>query len=587
MSLTTEPSYSIRPEDKAYENLYQSNEDPLTSSFDQYFNDDLFEDGGDKDKDCGLLGGIIDLPVDTSARISPAIHAPKRSAASPQPWRKGPWCLYQSETTSSRLHVEKQRGQVQKLQHAQTLPRKLASQVAAFLHTDISKSHSPRGFERSPSPSDFPPSPSPKKTKHLLVDPETVTMMRSQRPAPIRTVTGSNPSPVRHYQDTQWQEDFKNLSNIHQDDAFPLSPPPSGRPFQGFQAANVAAQQQMLQNGAAISGLNIQTTRNDQPYFDGFLGPNPYMYSDDSGHHSQEDLALLSPTSEDPSPSFNLDSFTSSAADDYSGYNVNSEFDPNFPHQPYWASPPPSAGLSAPTEYSYQGHIAAPVPQRPSQAIVHSPNFQNGGLMIQGYPDAHMSTVDPSHYDDHPGSAMSMHAAFSPTHANFPTVTPQQSDPNLHEAHNLGIRHPAFTQHDPFGNPAQPRFPVSPSRSPSTSPSHSSLRARRQPSLSPMKSLENLKTRRNLTPHHNGISKVPRTPKTPRTPTGGFGQIDFVNFTPKDSVKLLSDVAPSGSSKTRARREQEAKEKRRKLSEAALRAVKEAGGDVKALDDVL
>jgi len=60
--------------------------------------------------------------------------------------------------------------------------------------------------------------------------------------------------------------------------------------------------------------------------------------------------------------------------------------------------------------------------------------------------------------------------------------------------------------------------------------------------------------------------------------------IDFVNFTPKDSAKLLSDVAPSGSSKTRARREQEARDKRRRLSEAAVRAVrraaKAAGADV-------
>jgi hypothetical protein len=42
-------------------------------------------------------------------------------------------------------------------------------------------------------------------------------------------------------------------------------------------------------------------------------------------------------------------------------------------------------------------------------------------------------------------------------------------------------------------------------------------------------------------------------------------------------------VAPSGSSKTRARREAEAKEKRKKLSEAALKAVSIAGGDVEAV----
>jgi hypothetical protein len=60
--------------------------------------------------------------------------------------------------------------------------------------------------------------------------------------------------------------------------------------------------------------------------------------------------------------------------------------------------------------------------------------------------------------------------------------------------------------------------------------------------------------------------------------------IDFVNFTPKDASKLLNDVAPSGSSKTRARREQEARDKRKKLSEAAKKAVMVAGGDVAAFE---
>ncbi|KAM5433882.1 hypothetical protein MferCBS31731_006889 [Microsporum ferrugineum] len=62
--------------------------------------------------------------------------------------------------------------------------------------------------------------------------------------------------------------------------------------------------------------------------------------------------------------------------------------------------------------------------------------------------------------------------------------------------------------------------------------------------------------------------------------------VSFVNFTPEDSHKLLTGVAPSGSSKTKARREQEARDKRRKLSEAALLAVRRAGGDVEALEAV-
>jgi hypothetical protein len=57
-----------------------------------------------------------------------------------------------------------------------------------------------------------------------------------------------------------------------------------------------------------------------------------------------------------------------------------------------------------------------------------------------------------------------------------------------------------------------------------------------------------------------------------------------VNFTPSDSKKILTGVAPSGSSKTKARREKEAAEKSRKLGEAAKRAVLEAGGNLEALE---
>lgn len=56
-----------------------------------------------------------------------------------------------------------------------------------------------------------------------------------------------------------------------------------------------------------------------------------------------------------------------------------------------------------------------------------------------------------------------------------------------------------------------------------------------------------------------------------------------MNFTPNDRRVILTGVAPSGSSKTKARREKEAMEKRRKLSMAALRAVTAAGGDVNSL----
>jgi hypothetical protein len=82
---------------------------------------------------------------------------------------------------------------------------------------------------------------------------------------------------------------------------------------------------------------------------------------------------------------------------------------------------------------------------------------------------------------------------------------------------------------------------------------------------------------------HRRKSNVASTPRTPKVQISGGGAVGFVNFTPSDSQKILGGVAPSGSSKTKARREKEASDRRRKLSEAAAKAIREAGGDVEAL----
>ncbi|KAI1747990.1 hypothetical protein F4782DRAFT_543100 [Xylaria castorea] len=94
-----------------------------------------------------------------------------------------------------------------------------------------------------------------------------------------------------------------------------------------------------------------------------------------------------------------------------------------------------------------------------------------------------------------------------------------------------------------------------------------------------------------------GGNNEPRTPSsacstfaaattmtTATTPSGGGGggggdlfNLDFVNFTPSDKNVLMTGVAPSGSSKTKARREKEALERAARLGEAALKV---AGGDV-------
>ena len=59
--------------------------------------------------------------------------------------------------------------------------------------------------------------------------------------------------------------------------------------------------------------------------------------------------------------------------------------------------------------------------------------------------------------------------------------------------------------------------------------------------------------------------------------------LDFINYTTNDSHKILSSVAPSGTSKTKARREQEALEKKKELTLIAEQVVMDAGGDVEQL----
>lgn len=79
----------------------------------------------------------------------------------------------------------------------------------------------------------------------------------------------------------------------------------------------------------------------------------------------------------------------------------------------------------------------------------------------------------------------------------------------------------------------------------------------------------------------------PTTPDQRRVSEGGGTGIGFVNFTPSDHDFLMTGVAPSGSSKTKARREREAADRQRRLNEAVMRAVAAAGGDLTGLRERL
>ncbi len=133
----------------------------------------------------------------------------------------------------------------------------------------------------------------------------------------------------------------------------------------------------------------------------------------------------------------------------------------------------------------------------------------------------------------------------------------------------------AATRSQPHYNSSNHQRAHAPSRQPHPIPMRKN-RSGSSDSESPSPTLQ-VRKRKSLKNHKNS------TPGTPSTP----GTVDFVNFTPSDSRKILTGVAPSGSSKTKARREKEALEKRRKLSRAAMRAVREAGGDIESLEQGL
>ncbi|KAF2729845.1 hypothetical protein EJ04DRAFT_412130, partial [Polyplosphaeria fusca] len=141
-------------------------------------------------------------------------------------------------------------------------------------------------------------------------------------------------------------------------------------------------------------------------------------------------------------------------------------------------------------------------------------------------------------------------------------VAPSSYDPTSLFVPPYPLHHHHASTHPPSSR--------SPSLSPTSRPQHHHRRPRPNPppSLQTTPSSHRRKSSNSSTTSHRGA--------------GGTG-VDFVNFTPDDSRKILTGVAPSGSSKTKARREREAADKRRKLSQAAVKAIVEAGGDLGTL----
>lgn len=600
MSLASSPDSLFRPEDKALQMLFPSVEDG--TNFDEFFNEELY--GLDQQEESRQSSDEL-FPAEHYVSDYPRLPSLPGSVVQerspPQPWRKGLWCLNQAQPT--RLTIEK--------------TRKLGIGIVPTSHLVNNDNFAVRN-SRSPAVS-----PAVNSTKRFATSPNAAKHRhKATVPTPLRETTLS-PSPMyaqlplqaKMEQVETWQQDFQNFHlRMPPQHASSMSPitPSRARNGQNARQVNAAMVAQNADIGMAIStydGLPDLGGYHDdgQPFFDPSLHTGIAMNQMPSP--TAQTSAAMQQNSHDQhaTPVWTTESLHSSNSSHpsyetmptslHSGQSAHSGLDMYQSQVQGWWLPHPTTNKPAwhgPRQDCYPG-IAAPAPQRtPAPAIVRNLDHTSG-LGIH-YPE--LEQMESAVYHDQhsyntmaPGSSMPYSPTAGPMSHGIPPVPPLP----------YPTSHP-FSNPSPFTTPRKQRRSPSHSPSPSLSPTSTTVRVLRQ--RSPTKTDHSQSRHRRKSIHKPGpirdnpgeplpslhtrarsrsTSKPPRTPRTPKTPTGGFGAIDFVNFTPKDSNKLLSDVAPSGSSKTRARRDAEAREKRKKLSEAALKAVSSAGGDVEAL----
>ncbi|KAK4178357.1 hypothetical protein QBC36DRAFT_386019 [Triangularia setosa] len=224
-----------------------------------------------------------------------------------------------------------------------------------------------------------------------------------------------------------------------------------------------------------------------------------------------------------------------------------------------------------------------PKPRAPSSGARHHHYSANGGTSGSGMSPRKTRTASGSSTTPSPTTTASSKASTGgapPGGRLHHRSTSMQMLPNHHHQHTISS---SGTLLDPPGNGGTP----------------SAIRKRRSWTgrrASHSTSQVNLNA---LMPPNGGSS--PRSHKSTRRTAscsslaalagmngdgGGGGGGSFVNYTPQDKQLLMTGVAPSGSSKTKLRREKEAKEKAREFKERLARAVEAAGGDLKRLEEV-
>ncbi|KAL2870520.1 developmental regulatory protein WetA [Aspergillus lucknowensis] len=530
--------------------------------FNQYVNVDSSSTDGNKDVpfpcDFDQMFPLDSISNDCGGQ-SPTASTPQHTCQSAHPWGKDAWGLSQNADCST---------------NQDNLLFEDSNQAPATLNLSVglevpSVGHPPVAETRSPS---TPPATPGHKAKANLLTPKSIRRHRGPHdrcgPSLIRSSQVQKSAGRMVYPEAWAQRLQQNFTLRSADECLPLSPPPSDILVQ---QENISTKHPSTQMNRAVAELPQQL---ESSYFNHSPAiPMPSSASGPRANQPQRYLNRPNTSTLTPSPPSADDIFSSPHSSDpqsMSSWNPDSlptafQFTPelqNHDAQTWW-SPIPSG--AAQRQASYQHMIASPAPQRPIQTSANNSDLLQGGLMIQ---------LDPTSYD---------------ISSSFPSSSiPSTNNSQDSQSYNHGAHAPQeYVDSASFTTPKIQDGSQSPTLSPNTDASP------KNGSAIPNEMLIKTTSRRSHGRKLSGQSTItPKPLKRPNSlsgsPKGGSKSVtvSFVNFTAQDSQKILTGVAPSGSSKTKARREQEARERRRKLSEAALNAVRKAGGDVEALEAV-
>ncbi|KAJ9484891.1 Regulatory protein [Penicillium thymicola] len=515
---------------------------PYDHSFNDLFNQYVnMETSAADGKDSALSDFDQLFPLDSLSSdcgdLPPTVSTPKRHQ-SPQPW-SNEWSLQNDGAAVDHFAF-----------HDTVHP----SAISDVNLNDFEVPSRPTATHAlSTSPSTPPATPRRKPTQSALITPKSIrhrspnerrSHLRKQSFSPS-LMRSSNLSKARMAYPEAWAQQIQNFSLHTSEDRLPLSPPPSDVLIQHENMPTEHIMNQSRDSAEMPSQYDARLYHQSPSV--SMPSPNIAMAARQQQHYiahpSSSTLTSSSPSSAD-------DMFSSSHSSDpqsLSSWQSDPLHASSLPFTPdlqgqdsQWWSPMPSRVAQQQASY-----LASPTPVRTTQSLGSQNDIMQGGLMIQFNPSYDMSA-------DHSFSS-----------SNMLPATPQKFDTSFttSQIHNG-------------------------SRSPSLSP-----KAGTSPRNIHNGSISKPTHRRTHSRKLSGQSmNAPKPAKASGSSSRGSNKsvsVSFVNFTAHDSKKILTGVAPSGSSKTKARREQEARDRRRKLSEAALRAVRSAGGDVEALEAVL